>query len=204
MDSTNDPENGRAHDVNGRLHKLGDTTEPASPYIGARAPLCDPLLIEDLETYPLPGPTHLTNYLGMTLLKVKRLRESALLPKRASAYSAGYDLFTPFAFQIDPGHTLKICLGFEAEIPSGYAGLIWDRSSLGARGVHVHGGVIDSDYRGEWTVVLHNHADESIKLDSGDRIAQVLIQHVGQFGVVEIQKLSGTARGAGGFGSTGK
>ena len=93
------------------------------------------------------------------------------------------------------------------EIPRGYAGLVFARSSMGAkRGLAPANkvGVIDSDYRGELRVVLYNHSGETQSIEPGERVAQLLIVPVFTPGFQETEKLSETDRGAGGFGSTGK
>ena len=108
---------------------------------------------------------------------------------------------------IDPGETAWIPTGISLEVPAGYAGLIYARSSLGVkRGLAPANkvGVIDSDYRGEINVVLLNHGKEPQMISNGDRIAQFLITPVLTPQFIEVKELSDTDRGAGGFGSTGK
>lgn len=142
------------------------------------------------------------------MLKVKRLHPKARLPER-SHFSAGYDLFACFqgvsgSRALSPGETDRIPLGFAAEFPPNYVGLIWDRSSMAARGLHCFAGVVDSDYRGEWCVVIHNSSDQTYLIRHGDKIAQVIFQPFVPMSVVAFDKLSDTERGEGGFGSTGK
>lgn len=136
------------------------------------------------------------------MIKVKKLCWNAVLPTRAYR-SAGYDLYTPEEFTIDPGQTVKVHLGIAMSFPDGYVGLIWDRSSMGSSGIHRFAGVIDCDYRGEWIVILHNTGERK-SFKQGDRIAQVIFQKFEAWPVVEANELSDTERGEGGFGSTGK
>jgi dUTP pyrophosphatase len=94
--------------------------------------------------------------------------------------------------------------GLAFAIPSGYVGLIWDRSGLAAKhGLHKLAGVIDAGYRGEVGVVLINHGSESFTVEKGMRVAQMLIQSVERVSLTEVEDLDETKRGEGGFGSTG-
>ena len=99
---------------------------------------------------------------------------------------------------------MLVSTGIAMAIPKGYAGLIWDRSSMGVKGIHRHAGVIDSGYRGEVKVCLHNTTNESYDIELGDRVAQILIQKIPLFRIQEVEELDSTKRGSGGFGSTGK
>ena len=141
------------------------------------------------------------NMKGKTMndLQVKRLTSSAILPTRGSDGAAGLDLYADGAAD---GYMVSVSTGIAVAIPHGYVGLVWPRSGLAAkRGVQILAGVIDSDYRGEVRVMLTSTAP--IKINPGDRIAQLLIQPVGMCGVKEVSELPGTARGVDGFGSTG-
>ena len=145
----------------------------------------------------------------MDAIKVKLLRPGAKLPTYGTEFSAGADLYACLEADvtIQPGETKKIPTGIAVELPAGTAGLIYARSSLGTkRGLAPANkvGVVDSDYRGEFLVFLHNHGSEPQTLCHGDRIAQLLVTPVFTPGFVEAQELSDTDRGAGGFGSTGK
>lgn len=144
-----------------------------------------------------------------TRINIKKLNERAVIPTYGSDYSAGADLYACLdkAVVIAPGETKMISTGLAAEIPVGYAGLIYARSGLASkRGLAPANkvGVVDSDYRGEWLIALHNHSDQPQRVEPGERIAQVVVTPV--LGVLfnEVEELEETARGAGGFGSTGK
>lgn len=146
---------------------------------------------------------------GMFTLKIKKLREQAVLPERKTDGSAGYDLCACIAsdFTINPGDLVIIPTGLAVEIPCGYAGMIYTRSGLGVKhGIHVSNGVgvIDSDYRGEMHVGLHNASRESYTIYPGERIAQLIITPVLLPEIELVSALSETRRGEGGFGSTGK
>jgi deoxyuridine 5'-triphosphate nucleotidohydrolase len=143
-----------------------------------------------------------------TTLKVKRLTESAKLPTRAHDTDAGADIFADADVVIRPGETVKIPTGFAMEIPEGYYGQLNDRSSVGAKGLKIMGGVCDSAYRGEILVCLCNTANgpetESYQISKGDKIAQmVLLQHE-SWPIEEVDELSDSDRGHKGFGSSGK
>ena len=145
----------------------------------------------------------------MMEVRVKRLREGAKLPTYGSAEAAGADLYACLeeAVTIRPGETVFIPTGIALEVPKGCAGLVYARSSMGAkRGLAPANkvGVIDSDYRGEIKVVLLNHGSVPQTVENGERIAQFLITPVLQPSYVEAEELSDTERNAGGFGSTGK
>ena len=142
-------------------------------------------------------------------VKIKKLSENAFLPTYGSPAAAGADLYAPAGENavIQPGETTVIKTGISAEIPDGYAGFVYARSGLGTkRGLAPANkvGVIDSDYRGEIMVALHNHSGETQTVAGGERIAQLVIAPVLRAQFTETTALSETERGAGGFGSTGK
>ena len=145
----------------------------------------------------------------METMRVKKLREEAILPTYGSAEAAGADLYACLdePVTIEPGETAWIPTGLSLEVPKGCAGLVYARSSLGAkRGLAPANkvGVIDSDYRGEIRVVLLNHSKQTQTVEHGERIAQFLITPVLTPAYTEVSELTETDRGAGGFGSTGK
>ncbi len=145
----------------------------------------------------------------MDQIKVKLLRQGAQMPTYGSAEAAGADIYVCIdqPVEILPGCTAMLPTGFALEVPKGCAGLIYARSSMGAkRGLAPANkvGVIDSDYRGEVKVALHNHSLETQTVQPGERVAQLLITPVYTPGFVQAEELDDTARGAGGFGSTGK
>ena len=139
---------------------------------------------------------------------VKRLTESSQLPTQANPSDAGWDLYADEDVKIWPGETKLISTGISLEIPDGYVGLIWDRSSMGVKGIHRHAGVIDSGYRGEVKVCLHNSNPEGSKnnfiIEAGDRIAQIIIQESPIFEMREVKNLEEGDRGNNGFGSSGR
>ena len=142
-------------------------------------------------------------------VKIKKLNPAAKLPQYGSAYAAGADLCacTDAPVEIPPHATVMIPTGLAAEIPEGYAGLIYARSGLASkRGLAPANkvGVVDADYRGEIKVALHNHTDEPQAIEAGERIAQLVIAPFLSAAFEETDELSDTVRGAGGFGSTGR
>lgn len=142
-------------------------------------------------------------------IKIKKLNESAVIPTQGSEYAAGVDLYaTPpvSEVRIPAGQTEKINTGLSVEIPNGYFGAIFARSGLATkRGLRPANcvGVIDSDYRGEIIVALHNDTDKCEIIHAGDRIAQLVILPYLPIEFEEVDALSNTGRGDGGFGSTG-
>lgn len=142
-------------------------------------------------------------------MKIKLVRENAALPKQATDGSAGYDLCACICEPVDilPGRTEKFPTGVAVQITPGYAGFVFARSGLGIK----HGivpanavGVIDSDYRGEIMVGLHNQSEVAFTIQPGERIAQLVFLPVYTPELEESEDLEDTVRGAGGFGSTGK
>ena len=142
-------------------------------------------------------------------INIKRIRDDAVIPTRGSEKAAGYDLYAcglsePTA--IHPAATVKIGTGWAMEIPDGYCGLLYARSGLATKqGLRPANcvGVIDSDYRGEIAVGIHNDSNFIRTIENGDRIAQIVITPYLNVEFNEVDVLSDTARGEGGFGSTG-
>jgi dUTP pyrophosphatase len=138
-------------------------------------------------------------------LKVKRLHPDAKLPSYAHSYDAGMDLFAVEDTEVLPGEVAKVKTGIAMEIPEGYVGLCWDKSGVSMNHkIKLLGGVIDSGYRGEILVGVINLGENAYKFEKGHKVAQMLIQKVEHPEIVEAEDLSETARGEGGFGSTGK
>lgn len=145
----------------------------------------------------------------MDAIRVKKVNPNAILPTYGSQEAAGADLYACLQEPVTvlPGETVFVPTGLSMEIPKGCAGLIYARSGLACkRGLAPANkvGVIDSDYRGEFIVVLHNHGVTPQQITHGERIAQLVITPVLTPAYVETDSLSDTDRGAGGFGSTGK
>jgi dUTP pyrophosphatase len=135
---------------------------------------------------------------------VQKLNDKAIIPVRAHHDDAGLDLFCYEEHTLLPGVLHKVPLGVAFEIPEGYVGLIWDKSSIGSKGIKTLGGVVDAGYRGEVQVVLCNCTQESYYFKAGQKVAQMLIQKVEFPEIEEVSELSDSSRGENGFGSTGK
>lgn len=145
----------------------------------------------------------------MEAIRVKKLRPGATLPAYGSTGAAGADLTACLeeSVTIEPGQTAFIPTGIALEVPANCAGLVYARSGMACKqGLAPANkvGVIDSDYRGEILVALHNHGSQARTVEPGQRIAQLLITPVLTPAYEEAGSLSDTARDAGGFGSTGK
>lgn len=146
-------------------------------------------------------------------IKVCKINDKAKLPTRGSEQAAGYDLCACFPedwgerLVIQPNETIKVGTGLTMELPEDYFGAIFARSGLsikqGLRPANCVG-VVDSDYRGEYIVALHNDSDYEQRIYNGDRIAQLVLLPYQTMNFQEVNSLSETDRGSGGFGSTGK
>jgi dUTP pyrophosphatase len=137
-------------------------------------------------------------------LKVKRLHKDAVVPTFALPNDSGMDMFSYGEHIILPGELKKIPTGVAIQLPHGYAGLIWDKSSVGSKSLKVFCGVFDEDYRGEYFMVIKNLSDSPHTFVHGQKIAQMLIQKIEHPEIIEVDELDETVRGEGGFGSTGK
>ena len=142
-------------------------------------------------------------------VKIKKLNENAILPTYGSPFAAGADLYACEGKEItiEAGKTVLVHTGIALEIPEGYAGFIYARSGIATkRGLAPANkvGVVDSDYRGEIMVALHNHSDADQTIADGERIAQMVIAPYLAVNFILADELDDTVRGAGGFGSTGK
>lgn len=148
----------------------------------------------------------------MKIINIKKTDENAKIPTYGSEFAAGADLYAVIhneenRVEILSGETAFIDTGIVMEIPNGYVGLVYARSGLSCKqGLAPANkvGVIDSDYRGNIMVALYNQSNEVRTVSEGDRIAQIIIQPVEQFGFKVTKNLSNTVRGNGGFGSSGK
>ena len=145
----------------------------------------------------------------MAKIAVKKLDERVVLPKYGSEFAAGADLYALTDGEVTflPDETKFVHTGIALEIPEGYAGLVYARSSLACkRGLAPANkvGVIDSDYRGEIMVALHNHSDKPQTIGNGERIAQLVVAPFLRAEFFQSETLGESERGAGGFGSTGR
>lgn len=135
---------------------------------------------------------------------VKLLTPTAVAPCRVTSGAAGHDLTADVTTTIPASTRSLINTGVQMAIPTGYVGIIKSRSSMAFKHcLDVEAGVIDSDYRGEVKVLLHNDSADECVVHKGDRVAQMLLVEVPEFEIVVVDDLSATARGMGGFGSTG-
>lgn len=141
-------------------------------------------------------------------VKIVKLDQNAHIPTYGSASAAGADLYACIEapVTIQPGQTVLIPTGLSMEIEEGFAGFIYARSGLATkRGLAPANkvGVIDSDYRGQVMVSLHNHTGVAQSVEPGERVAQIVFAPVYQASFCEVEALQNTERGTGGFGSTG-
>ena len=142
-------------------------------------------------------------------IKIKKLKENAIIPTRGSNQAAGYDLYACIdsTIYISPHETIKIDTGIAVELPDGTFGAVFARSGLATKeGLSPANkvGVIDSDYRNSIIVALHNHSNMSRTISPGERIAQLVVLPYLPIEFEEVEELSDTERGNGGFGHTRK
>ncbi len=143
-----------------------------------------------------------------TNVKIKRLDENAVIPAYGSDFAAGADLYYAGkeSVVIEPHKTCLVHTGLAMEIPEGIVGLVFARSGLASKRSLAPAnkvGVIDSDYRGEVMVALHNHSDIPQTIEAGERVAQIAFMPYFAADFEEVEELGDTTRGTGGFGSTG-
>jgi len=138
-------------------------------------------------------------------IQIKKINPEAKTPKYSLAGDAGMDLYSIEDLVIKPGARASVKTGIAIKIPEGYVGLFWDKSGISHKfGIKTLGGVIDSNYTGEYIVGLVNLGQEDYVIEKGQKIAQVLFQKVETPEIEEVAKLEETNRGKKGFGSTGK
>lgn len=145
----------------------------------------------------------------MEKVNVKKSRDDAVVPTYGSCSAAGADIYACLDsdLEIGAGETVMVNTGIALEIPDGFAGFVFARSGIASkRGLAPANkvGVIDSDYRGELMVALHNHSDKTQTIGKNERVAQLVIMPYIAAEFIETDRLSDTERGNGGFGSTGK
>lgn len=139
-------------------------------------------------------------------IKIKKLNKNVQLPKKGTQGAAGIDFYLPQPVEFEPNYSKKVPLGVAVEIPEGYVMLLIPRSSTWKTPLRMPNsvGVIDSDYRGEVCALLRNTSNFTFTTDIGERLVQGVIVPVPEVQVQEVEELSETSRGVGGFGSTGK
>lgn len=156
---------------------------------------------------PVPGPTRPASASDQVEVLLQRIDSQLPAPVYAHPGDAGADLMTAVDVTLEPGERQTVPTGVAIALPAGYAGFVHPRSGLAARsGITVLNapGTVDAGYRGEIRVTLLNtDANNPVHLRRGDRIAQLIVQSVSQVHFVEVAQLPGSARGSGGFGSTG-
>lgn len=139
-------------------------------------------------------------------IKIKKLDKNVQLPKQGTHGAAGIDFYLPQPVRFKPNYSRKVPLGVAVEIPEGYVMLLIPRSSTWKTPLRMPNsvGVIDSDYRGEVCALLRNTSDYGFYAGAGERLVQGVIVPVPSVQIKEVDELSETSRGVGGFGSTGK
>ena len=137
------------------------------------------------------------------MIQVKRMSDAAIVPRKGTVGSAGYDLYASAECVVPAKGKSIVKTDIAMAIPYGYYGRVAPRSSMAVKHTDIGAGVIDSDYRGEIGVVLFNHAETDLVVKVHDRIAQLIIEKLGMGDLIEVSELDDTPRGVGGYGSTG-
>ncbi len=137
-------------------------------------------------------------------IKIKRMNPEAKLPSYAHPGDVGLDMYALEGMTVKPGEHVRIWNGFALEFPTGFAAIVKDKSSISKAGLHTMGGVFDAGYRGEYNVHLVNLSDKEYTIEKGDKVGQLVIFPVAIAELEEVDELSDSSRGTGGFGSTGK
>jgi len=141
----------------------------------------------------------------MLTIKIKKLKNDAVLPNYAHSGDAGMDIYASENVHVRKGERAKVPTGIAMEIPEGYVGLVWDKSGLSINhGLKTLGGVIDAGYRGEIIIGIANLSSEDYTLEKGHKVAQLLIQKIESPVIEEAIELNNSHRGEKGLGSTGK
>lgn len=137
-------------------------------------------------------------------IKVKKLNKDAKLPTHGHPGDAGMDFYTMEDVLFPAEGQAQVYTGIAMEIPEGYVGLVWDKSSISFnKGLKIMGGVVDASYRGEVIMSLRNLSDKDVIIGKGHKVAQMLIQKFEHCDILEVEELSETIRGEGREGSTG-
>lgn len=136
-------------------------------------------------------------------MKVKRLHPDALLPRRAHPTDSGADLFALHRTELSPHAVTHVHTGVAVELPENTSGIIWGKSSVESKGIKALAGLVDAPYRGELIVCMYNLNDTPFVFEQGQKVAQLVVLPTLYPDFEEAEELSGTARGSGGFGSTG-
>ena len=142
----------------------------------------------------------------MLELKFKKLHDDVIIPKKAHETDACFDVYSPIDIVLPAKSLTRVPLGFSVQCPMDFKLCFYSRSSMGAKGIWLGNsiGIIDEDYRGECMAVFYNSGDREYDIRKGDRILQCALEKVYYFEIKEVEELSKTKRGEGGFGSSGK
>lgn len=138
-------------------------------------------------------------------IRVKKLSDTAIIPTRGSEVSAGWDLYASQEVVVPARGKAIIATDIAIAVPVGFYGRVAPRSGMAwKKHTDIGAGVIDADYRGPIGVVMFNHSDEDLQIESGDRVAQLVIEQISMAPLTEVESLDDTERGEGGYGSTGR
>lgn len=137
-------------------------------------------------------------------IKIKKLHKDSKIPTHGHPGDAGMDFYAQEEIIFPPNKQMRVPTGIAVEIPEGYVGLIWDKSSISFnKGLKIMGGVIDASFRGEIVMSLLNVTDKEVIIEKGHKIAQMIIQKFEHCEILEVDEMTETVRGKGREGSTG-
>ena len=137
-------------------------------------------------------------------IRIKKLHPDAIIPTSGTGHAAGFDIYSAEDYELQPGETHAIHSGISLEIPEGKAVFLWDRSGMGFKGIHRFAGLLDSDYRGEYNIILCNHTKNPYEIKVGDKIVQGVIQDYYKAEFQEVETLEDSKRGEDWNQSTGR
>lgn len=137
-------------------------------------------------------------------IKIKKLHPNAKMPSNGTKSAAGFDLYSTWRTTLYPNESTIVGTGIAFEIPEGYVGVVYSRSSTAKKGLIITPLLVDADYRGEVFILVNNQTDEPYRVAIGDRLAQMRIEKLVDTEYEWAEELSETERGSGGYGSTGR
>ena len=146
----------------------------------------------------------LENMINKIPIKIKKLSEDAKVPVYGTEHAAGFDIYSVEDYTLKPGETYAVHSGIAMEIPIGKFVALWDRGGMGFKALHRFAGVIDSDFRGEWRIIINNHKSEPYEIKKGDKIVQGILQDYYKAEFEEVNHLEDSERGEDWNNSTGK
>ncbi|KAK6339836.1 Deoxyuridine 5'-triphosphate nucleotidohydrolase [Orbilia javanica] len=185
------------------IHSQNPTSPPPETSVAKKVKMSDETTLPSISA-TTEAPAALPVSAGPALL-IKKLNDKARTPTRGSAFAAGYDLYASEDTVVPKGGKVLVETGLSMAVPDGCYGRVAPRSGLASKNfIDTGAGVIDADYRGPVKILLFNHSDVDFEIKEGDRVAQLILEKIYTPEIVVVEDLEESARGAGGFGSSGR